>query len=137
MGLDAIANAYDSTILALGAMGGLFLLQLLVVDVAGIRAKHEPGTPVEADPTDFHFRAVRAHANTNESIAAFVLLVLFAIFVGADPSWTNGAAIAFVAGRTSHMACYWAGLALARSASFAVAMLALIALFVTGLGAAF
>jgi len=136
MGFDPIANDYGPMILAFGAMGGLFLLQLLVVDFAGIRAKHTPGVPVEPDPSDFYFRAVRAHANTNESIAAFVLLALFCMWTDATPSWTNGAGVAFVAARASHMVCYWAGYSIARSASFAIALLSLIALFTTGLIAA-
>lgn len=133
MSPEPISAAYGPTILSFGAMGGMLLLQLIVADVAGIRAKHAPGTPVEPDPSHFLFRAVRAHANTNESIAAFVLLALCCALVGANPGWTNGASVVFVVARVGHMLCYWAGLGLARSASFGVAALALVALAVNAL----
>lgn len=135
MTLEAAVAAYHSTVLSLGGMGALLLVQLFVVDVAGIRSKHAPGSPIEADPANFLFRAARAHANTNESIAAFVLLTLFAIGMGADPTWTNGASLVFLAARASHMICYWAGLGIARSASFGVAGIALTVLAATGLRA--
>ena len=122
-------NDYAPTILAIGAMGGLQLIQLVVVDVAGIRAKHPPGTPVAPDPSVFHFRAVRAHANTNESIGAFLTLVLFGLLAGASPAWTNAASVAWVAARAGHAVCYWAGWAIARSTCFAIALVSLVALF--------
>ena len=88
--LSTVFDAYRTTIVCLGLAGGLLVFQLLVVDVAGIRRRHPPGLPIEPDPTDFLFRATRAHANTNESIAAFTLLAIFSVAVGADAAWTNG-----------------------------------------------
>jgi uncharacterized MAPEG superfamily protein len=124
---------YAPTVHALGAVGALLLAQIVVADVAGIRAHHPPGMPVEADPKNFLFRAVRAHANTNESIAAFVLLALFGIFVGASASALNALAWVYAIGRAGHMAFYYAGIGLARSVSFGIAMLALVGMLVVGL----
>lgn len=123
---------YGTTIAALGAMGGLLLVQLIVLDVAGIRAGHMPGSAVTGGHDDFLFRATRAHANTNESIAAFVLLALFGIFRHAAPGWLNACAVAYVVGRAAHMLCYYADLRLLRSGAFAVAFLALAAMSVVG-----
>ncbi|MCR9094708.1 MAG: MAPEG family protein [bacterium] len=131
--LSAAFDAYRTTIVCLGLAGGLLVLQLLVVDVAGLRRRHPPGLPIEPDPTDFLFRATRAHANTNESIAAFTLLAIFSVAVGADAAWTNGLATTWVLGRVAHMACYYAGWGPARSASFGLSLIALLGLFVNGM----
>ena len=125
-------DAYHTTILGLGLAGALFLVQLLVVDVAGIRARHEPGTPIEPDHGDFHFRANRALANKNESVAAFLLLTIFCLLVGADPAWTNGLTMTWVVGRAGHMACYYAGWGIARSTFFGLALIALLGLGING-----
>jgi uncharacterized MAPEG superfamily protein len=127
---------YGATIWAMGIMGGLLLVQLIVVDVAGIRAGHAPGTAVTGDHSSFLFRVTRAHANTNESIAVFILLGLFGVLHGAAPGWLNLCAIVYVAARVAHMLCYYADLKLARSASFAVAFLALLGMLVVGAAAA-
>ncbi len=124
---------YQIVVGALGATAALLLVQILVVDVAGIRARHTPGTPVAPDHGLFLFRAVRAHANTNESIAAFVLLALFGILRGADAVWLGVLAWIYVGGRAAHMLCYYADLRLLRSAAFAVALLALLAMLAVGL----
>lgn len=123
---------YGPSILALGAIAGLLLLQILVADVASIRAGHAPGAPVPADHGNFLFRATRAHANTNESIAVFVLLVLFGVMSAAPAGWLNGLAWVYVAARAAHMLCYYAGLQLARSLAFGVGLLALIGMLIVG-----
>ncbi len=126
---------YATTIWSMGTVGGLLLLQIVVLDVAGIRAGHRPGMPVEADPARFLFRASRAHANTNESIAAFMLLATFGILVGASPRWLNGLAAVYVAARVAHMLCYYAGVQLLRSAAFSVGFLALVGMLIVGMAA--
>jgi uncharacterized MAPEG superfamily protein len=123
---------YRATVAAMGTMGGLLLLQIIVLDVAGIRAGHVPGTTVTGGHDDFFFRAVRAHANTNESLAAFILLALFGILRNASPGWLNLCATVYVAARVAHMLCYYADVKLMRSASFAVAFLALVGMLVVG-----
>lgn len=128
---------YAFTVLAMAATAALFLVQLLVLDVAGIQSRHVPGTPVPPDHASFLFRAVRAHANTNESIAAFILLSVVAVFASASPAWTNAGAWLYVAGRLGHMACYYFDLKTARSISFAVSLLALFLLLFTVFAALF
>ena len=126
---------YAATVYAIGATGGLLLIQILVADFAGIRARHEPGTPIAADHGDFLFRASRAHANTNESIAVFLLLALFGIFAAAPTSWLGALAWGYVAGRAGHMLCYYLDLRLARSLSFGVSLLALLGMLGVGIAA--
>ena len=87
--LDTILVNYDLTILSLGAMGLLLLVQILVADIVGIRAKHLPGSPIHADHGDLLFRASRTVANTNESIALYVVLILFCMLNGADATYTG------------------------------------------------
>ncbi len=127
---------YATTVWCLGIMGAVLLVQLIVLDVAGIRAGHVPGAAVGGDHSVFLFRAARAHANTNESIAAFILLALFGVLHNAAPGALNVCAALYVAGRIAHMLCYWADLKLARSASFLVAFLALLGMLVVGAAAA-
>lgn len=124
---------YHHVITAIGATGVLLLVQILVVDFAGIRARHVPGTPVAADHGVFLFRAVRAHANTNESIAAFVLLALFGMLGGAQPQWLGILAWAYVGGRVAHMLCYYANLRLLRSIAFGISLLALLGMAGVGI----
>ncbi len=126
---------YAPTVLALGATAALLVIQLLVVDVAGMRSGHKPGMPVEANHADFLFRATRAQANTNESIAVFVLLAMFGIFSTASSGYLNGFAWTYVAGRAGHMLCYYAGIQLARSACFGVGLLGLLGMLVVGFAA--
>lgn len=128
---------YGPTIWCLGIMGGLLLVQLVVFDVAGIRAGHVPGAVVAGGHEDFFFRASRAHANTNESLAAFALLAIFGIFRNAAPGWLNAAAVAFVAARIVHMLCYYADQRKLRSVAFVVAFVALAAMLVLGATAGF
>lgn len=128
-----LPEAYGLTVNAWLAMAGLLLVQLVVADLLGIRARHAPGSPVPYDPANPLFRAVRALGNSNESIAIFVLLTLACVGRGADPVATGAAAWSFTGFRAGHALCYWAGIGLARSLCFAGALLSLLAL----LGVAF
>ena len=124
---------YAPTLWATGAMGSLLLVQLLVVDLASIKARHRPGTPIEVDHGKFLFRATRAHANTNESIAAFILLALFAVLSAASAGWLNALSWAYVVARVAHMLFYYAGLQLLRSIAFGAGLAALFGMFFVGL----
>lgn len=126
-------EAYHATVLAMGAAGGLLLLQMVVLDVAGMKARHPPGVPVPPDPRNFLFRATRAHANTNESIAAFALLALSGILSSASPAWLNGLAWTYVLARVGHMLFYYANQGLLRSSAFAIGLIALIGMFAVSL----
>ncbi len=127
---------YAATIWAMGIMGGLVLVQLIVLDVAGIRVGHVPGTTVTGDHSHFLFRASRAHANTNETIAAFILLALFGVLHNAAPGALNLCAAIYVVARVAHMLCYYADWKLPRSGAFLVAFLALVGMLVIGAAAA-
>jgi uncharacterized MAPEG superfamily protein len=128
--MPQIVSGYTSLVVAMGSMALLFLLQLLVLDVAGITARHVPGTPVPSDHKLFLFRATRAHANTNESVVVFVMVALFGMFSAAVPAWLSTAAWVYVAARVGHMLCYYLDWRAARSASFAVGLLALWAMLI-------
>lgn len=126
-----VTELYTPTILAMASVGFLLLLQLLVADLAGIKAGHKPGHPIPADSQRFLFRAARAHANTNESIAAFLLFATAGVLAGASPGCLNLLSWAYVGSRAMHMATYYAGLQLPRSIAFGISLLALFGLFLT------
>jgi uncharacterized MAPEG superfamily protein len=125
-----VIQQYSTTILIFGLMGGLSLFQLLVADVAGIKANHKPGYPIEADYQRFIFRASRAYSNTNETVATFILLGLFGILSLADAQNLNTFAVVYFVGRVAHMFFYYANISFLRSASFVLALVGLIGMFV-------
>ena len=121
---------YQGLLSASAVLAALMLAQLLIADVAGMRAKHVPGMPVTGGHGDFHFRATRAHANTNENLPVQVLLIVVAVLLAANPRWAAAAAWAFTAARAGHMAFYYFDLRLARSIAFGVGVAAQLALLV-------
>jgi len=130
--LDTYVNEYTLALLSFGVIGGLLLIQLLVADVLGIVKGHTPGTSVASDHESILFRAVRAHANTNETVATFIVLTLFAIALSAEPKWVNILCIAYVTARIGHMCCYYADLRKMRSVFFALSIVALLGIFLVG-----
>ena len=116
----------------MGLAGLTFFLQLAVVDVIGLKTKHTPGHPISADHNDIHFRASRALSNTNESVAIFILFVIFAILSAANPQWLNISAVVYLVGRIAHMLFYYFNLKLCRSISFGVSFIGLLSMFVIG-----
>jgi uncharacterized MAPEG superfamily protein len=114
--------AYHSTLLACTAVAVLVFIQVLVADYASIKAKHVPGMPVTDGHGSFHFRAVRALGNTNETLALFLLLAALALLLGANAKWTGILAWVYVAGRAGHMGFYYARMGLARSSSFGISL---------------
>lgn len=131
----AWVDLYSSTILAVGLMGLTLLLQMIVVGVAGMKAKHRPGYPIEPDHQSFLFRATRAQANSNESIAIFILLVLFGMLSSANPSYLGNLALLTVVGRIAHMLFYYIGVGLARSMAFAVTLFGLLGMAILSMNA--
>ena len=121
---------YHSTLVACVVLAALILVQVLVADLASIMAKHVPGMPVTDGHASFHFRAVRALGNTNETLGLFLLLVALALLLGADPKWTQRLAWIYVAARAGHMAFYYARVGWARSTAFSVSLAAQAALLV-------
>jgi uncharacterized MAPEG superfamily protein len=135
--MSEIFIPYTSALHALVMLAVLFLVQLLVADVAGLTSKHTPGTPVVGGHDDFLFRAVRAHANTNESLAAFILAAFAAIALAVDPVWVGRLVWGFVIARALHMAAYYADLRNLRSGAFALGLGCMIALIVVDVVACF
>lgn len=126
-------NAYLPTVYAVLAAGGLLLLQLIVADISAIRVGHKAGTPIPPDFSRFYFRAARAHANTNESIAAFIAFALAGILLAAPAPWLNALAWAYIACRAAHMLAYYLNRKLARSAVFGLSLLVLTTQLLLGL----
>ncbi len=123
---------YSPAIFGLGVFGVLYLAQLLVADFVAISRRHTPGTSVAQDHDDFLFRVTRAHANTSESVGAFILIVGFASMAGGSPNWVNALVWAFVACRTVHTAAYYLDQRFWRSGAFGAGMLCLFLLFTVG-----
>lgn len=118
--------AYEPTIWAMGLVGGLLLIQLIVADLVGLKSGHTPGKTVDADPANFFFRVTRAHANTNESIAAFILITIFAMHSPLSPFWVNALSWLYLVSRVAHMSCYYAANQPLRSIAFGLSILALL-----------
>ncbi len=123
--MENLLTTYMPTIASFGLIGGMLLLQLLVADILGLVNRHIPGASIPTDHSQLLFRAHRAHANTNESVAAFIALTLFALAVSATPTWLNSLSLLYIASRLVHMMCYYANLKTLRSISFIVSLLAL------------
>ena len=119
---------YSTAVAGYVVLGILVLVQVLVSDVAAIRAGHVPGMPITGGHEHFVFRATRAHANTNENLATFLLLSLAAILAGANPRWTNGLVAVFVFSRAVHMLAYYADWRTLRSTAFGLGAVCLIGL---------
>lgn len=127
-----IANDYSLVIAAVGLMALLLLLQVVVADVVGIKKGHKPGMPIEANHNSGLFRAVRTVTNTNESIAVFILAVMFCLFSGASAHYAGVAAMGFVVARALYAICYYFNLQIARSIVFGVSLMFLAALIAIG-----
>ncbi len=130
--LELLVN-YQSSVLILGLTGALSLVQLLLFDLMAIKLKHPPGYPIESSHKNLLFRLSRAHANTNETMGAMILLFLFSVFSSADPAWVNSLMIGYFAARVMHMVCYYASWAALRGVVFGLSLLCLIGLFIVGL----
>ncbi len=121
-------QAYAPAVWSLIGIAVLMLVQLLIADVAGILAGHKPGFPIEARGASFLFRASRTFANSNESIAIFVMLLLANLFLQSDPAWINGLALSYLVCRLVYTFAYYAHLAVFRSVVFALSIVVLIAM---------
>lgn len=133
--MTEMVTIYGGVLAAWVGVGGLLLMQAIVADVAGVRAKHTPGMPVTTGHDDFLFRAVRAQANTLENAPAFIVLSLAAMLLGANPQWVGVMTWTFVAARVVHMAAYYADIRNARSLAFALSFVALVGMLVIALRA--
>jgi len=118
---------------SLGGMALLMLIQILVADILAIKAKQIPGTPVEANHSNMLFRATRTVANTNESIAIFILVLIFCMLSEASPLYTGYLSWGFVLSRIAYAVCYYLNLKLLRSVVFGISLVLLLALLVVGM----
>lgn len=134
--LHSALQAYAATVLAVGTMGALLLVQILIADVVGIKRRHVPGSPVAGGHEDLLFRVSRTVANSNESIAVFLCAVLFCVGAGASPAYTAYAAWGYVGARAAYALCYYLNAQTPRSLVFALSLLALLTLLVLGFVAA-
>lgn len=126
-------DAFQLTIASWGALALLLLIQILVADFFGIRAKHLPGSLVAANHADPLFRATRTVANTNESIAAYLVVILFCVFSGANATYTGYLSWAYVVARAGYAVCYYCNIQILRSILFGISLLALLGLVLTGM----
>jgi len=122
--------AYHSTLIACTVLAGLIMVQVLVADLASMKAKHVPGMPVTDGHASFHFRAARAIGNTNETLGLFLLLMALALLLGANAKWTSILAWTYTAARAGHMAFYYARVGWARSTAFGIGLAAQFGLLV-------
>jgi hypothetical protein len=60
-------------------MAFLMLMHILGVDVLGIRARHVPESQVGANNASPIFSASRTVTNINETVAVFILALMFCV----------------------------------------------------------
>ena len=131
----SLLENYPNLITIIGLLTLLHIIQFIVLDISGIITKHKPGSTIAADHDSFLFRASRVFANTNETIAIFILASIFCIVVQASTLVTEAAAAAYVMARVLYAVCYYANFQLMRSVIFGISMLSLIVLFAAGVSA--
>ena len=128
--MSELNSDYLASLWAMLITGLLVWGQLLIADLSALKTPHIPGAPIEPNPKNFAFRAARAHANTNESIACFILFVVIGILAHANSLWLNCFAWLYVACRIAHMSCYYLQKSALRSLSFGISLAALLGLLV-------
>ena len=62
--MSELLSTYQLTSYSWGALTLLLIVQILIADLIGIKSRHTPGSPVEADHQNLLFRATRTVANT-------------------------------------------------------------------------
>ena len=135
--MPELLSPYHSALIAGVVLASLIMLQVLIADVASIKAKHVPGMPITDGHGSFLFRSARALGNTNETLGLFLLTAVLAMAFGARAQWVNALVWAYVAGRAGHMLFYYLRQGLLRSISFGIGLGATFALLLLTLGAAF
>lgn len=130
-------DPYKITILVSGLIGFLMLIQIIIADLVAIKEQHTPGYPIKSDHNSFLFRAARAHGNTNESIAIFILFAFLGVLSESNAVYLNLFSVIYLVGRIAHMCCYYANFRLARSIVFPFSLIGLIGMFVVSLVAWF
>lgn len=131
-------TAYQGSLLWLGILLSLIMLQWLIATVAKARL---PGAVPGLPPSDhahssFAFRAWRTHQNSMENSGTMIGGALFAMLAGANGTWVESLLAILVITRVVHMVLYYA-IATERNPSprsyfFALSWLANVALILAG-----
>jgi uncharacterized MAPEG superfamily protein len=121
-------ESYGWALTASGLLALLYLIQLVIGDLAIDAAQHTPGTPVPGSHDSWLFRATRAPANSLENMPPFWALVFVAIGVSASPVWTNALALGFLACRIVHMCAYYLDVRVVRGFSWLTGLAIMFAL---------
>ena len=106
--LRPVVNDYFLSLVSILALCVLYVIQIIVGDLAQDGAGHTPGRPFEGSHDQFAFRAIRAPANSLENMPFMISLIGLGIALGASSAWLNGLALLCVAARFVHMSAYYA-----------------------------
>lgn len=114
----------------LGAIAVQWALVFVSAAVTNGKNLHAGLTPT--DIGSFPFRAFRAHHNAIENTPVFAATLVCAALLGANPTWVNASAGAYLLARVLHPAFYYAGVAPARTGVFGIGLLAWLSVVVAG-----
>jgi uncharacterized MAPEG superfamily protein len=117
----------------LALLAALIIIQVAIATASARNAGHVPGVPIADGPASFAFRAQRAHQNTLENAVPFVIALAAALAAGVAPSVVDVAVLVFVGARVAHAVAYYAGARPARTAAFAVGLVAVMTMSVATL----
>lgn len=123
-------ETYGFALFAAGALALLYVVQVIIGDLAIDAARHTPGTPVPGAHDNWLFRATRTCANSLENMPPFWALVAVAAAVGAAPGWVNALALTFLLCRLVHMGAYYADLRVVRGYSWMAGLVVMLGLSV-------
>lgn len=101
-------NEYAWSGLAIFALSVLYIVQIIVGDLAQDAAGHTPGKAFDGAHDQFAFRAVRAPANSLENMPFMIVLTALGVAFAASPLLTNALALAAAGCRLIHMLAYYA-----------------------------
>lgn len=128
--MSTILQTHAATVWTLLGLAALVVVQVVVATAATRKAAQVPGLPLTVGHESFAFRAFRAHQNTLENLPPFVLAVVVAVVAGVSPSLLDAASLGFLAARLAHAVAYYRGVAPARTAAFAIGLLAMVVIIV-------
>ena len=102
---------YASALIALTLLCFIVCIQSVIAGAIGLgKSNEEPGLPLKGTHNDFSFRSLRTYANSVENLPMFGLIVLLAVFIGAEPKWVNWLAVTHVVFRVLYWAVYYSGI---------------------------
>lgn len=122
--------ALACTLAAVAVQWGLVFVSAAVTNGKNLHAGLTP-----TDIGTFPFRAFRAHHNAIENTPVFAATVFLAAALGANPTWLNVSAGAYLLARVLHPAFYYAALAPARTGAFGIGLLAWLSAVIAGFAA--